>query len=160
MTKHVRDKIYAKYKGKCAYSGTDLEANWTIDHVIPKSLYKACGMDGVDNIDNLMPCQDVINVFKSDMTVLEFKQLLSGLHLTILKLAISRTKDRDELRKNLLLIRLAYYFGITAVNPFSGKFYYEYAGRPKMIEETPKQKPHGLQPKPKARYVQKRWKVR
>lgn len=34
MTK--REKVYSKFDGKCAYSGTPLESDWQIDHMESK----------------------------------------------------------------------------------------------------------------------------
>jgi 5-methylcytosine-specific restriction endonuclease McrA len=35
MKKQIREQIFNKYSGKCAYCGTGLEKGWHVDHIEP-----------------------------------------------------------------------------------------------------------------------------
>lgn len=35
MKKEDRQKVFEKFGGRCAYSGTKLESDWQVDHVKP-----------------------------------------------------------------------------------------------------------------------------
>lgn len=41
-----RQKIFEKFGGKCAYSGTDLKDDWQIDHMEPKIIFQINGKSG------------------------------------------------------------------------------------------------------------------
>ena len=125
ISQSKREAVYKKYAGKCAYSGRDLSADWTIDHVIPRALCKIANLDGVNDINNLVPCQQIINEMKGELTLFEFRQYLSTLHTKVLMIAIHGSHSLHELRANQRIIALAHYFRITASKPFTGKFYFE-----------------------------------
>ena len=117
--KAFRIKLYDKYNGRCDYSGTLLERDWQIDHIIPKC------HGGTDNIDNLVPCQKIVNHYKRALNVEDFrKQWLGGLHLRLAKLPKNPKVDRSIKRKKYLL-EIAKLFGIKEDKPFSGVFYFE-----------------------------------
>src|SRR4030042_5020717 len=78
MTKAERQKVYDKFGGRCAYSGTPLEPDWQPDHVIPKRLCHWLKSDimreelktditDIDCIDNLLPTQKIINHYKRSL---------------------------------------------------------------------------------------------
>ena len=33
-----RQRIYAKYQGRCAYTGKPLGDDWQVDHIIPRAM--------------------------------------------------------------------------------------------------------------------------
>lgn len=39
MNKKIRQQVYDKYDGKCAYTGQPLDNTWQVDHVIPQRMY-------------------------------------------------------------------------------------------------------------------------
>lgn len=122
----TRQEIFFKYGGLCAYSGTTLNPDhFTVDHIIPRVLFKSCNMTGAGNPNNLVPCHAVINSAKADKTVKEFKAYLSTLHEKLTDIVTVLPENEAKLRQNIFLLKLAHYFGITAVQPFSGKFYFE-----------------------------------
>lgn len=56
MNSKLRQQIYDKYEGRCAYCGTDLVKGWNVDHISPK-VY-----GGTDDMGNLNPsCKDCNN---------------------------------------------------------------------------------------------------
>lgn len=125
MTK--RQKVYDKFNGRCAYSGTPLENDWQMDHVKPIIR----NFDGTkmfpkdDNIYNLVPCQKLINHYKHQLSLEEFRTwYLGNLHLTLQKLPKNPRTEKSK-RKNEYMRKVASYFGITETQPFSGVFYFE-----------------------------------
>ena len=123
-----RDRIYQKYNGLCAYSGTPLEPDWQIDHIKPviRSLFTGKMMfKNADKEDNMLPVQKIINHYKHSYDLETFRTwLLGGLHLRLKKLPKNPRSPRTIKRKEYVL-RVADYFGITPDKPFSGKFYFE-----------------------------------
>ena len=114
-----RKLVYNKYNGRCAYSGTQLEEDWQIDHKNPKK------NGGTDDIDNLMPVQRIINHYKRASGLELFRiWLLGGLHHRLKKLP-KNPKTMKSKKKKEYLLDVAKYFNITADKPFCGKFYFE-----------------------------------
>jgi CRISPR/Cas system Type II protein with McrA/HNH and RuvC-like nuclease domain len=120
-----RQKVYDKFGGKCAYSGTPLESDWQIDHVIPKR------SDGTDSIDNLMPCQKIINHYKRALPIdncydpkWNFRHRINNLHNKLKRLP-KNPRVESSINKKAYLLQVALYFGITPDKPFNGKFYFE-----------------------------------
>jgi len=135
----LREKVYAKYNGKCAYTGKPLESDWQIDHVIPQIKfgkylkYKS----GLNSFENLMPCLKLVNHYKRSLDLEGFRRYIATLQIRIDKLP-KYTKYRKEMlskpnyegklrtwNRAEYLKRVAELFGITPETPFSGKFYFE-----------------------------------
>ena len=121
MTK--RERIFKKYNGLCAYSGTPLDPDWQIDHIHPVIRVKGKPIiQERENENNMVPCQRAINNYKWGYELSYFKlTLLGGLHKRLKK--YPHTGKGGELRKRMT--KIADYFGITEDKPFSGKFYFE-----------------------------------
>lgn len=133
MTK--RKKIFNKFNGLCAYSGTPLEPDWQVDHVVPIRHLQFLMMD-VNNIDNLFPCQKIINHYKRSLNVDQFRNLwLGSLHKRLSKLP-KNPKSHNGIKRKEYLLKVASYFDITPDKPFCGKFYFE------MIKEQENAKIH------------------
>jgi len=130
-----RQKVYDKFGGKCAYSGTPLEPDWQIDHIIPKNKahwlksyqmrdYLKTKITNINDINNLLPCQRIINHYKRSLDLEQFRTLwLMGLHKRLDKPRNPRTENSRKTKEYRL--KVASYFGITPEKPFSGKFYFE-----------------------------------
>ena len=114
-----RDLILEKYNGRCAYSGKPLRHDWQVDHLVPKS------MGGNDNLNNLVPCQKIVNHYKRALPLELFRTwFLGGLHTRLAKLPKNPRTEKSQKRINYLR-SVAMEFGITPQKPFSGKFYFE-----------------------------------
>lgn len=121
----LREKVYNKFGGKCAYSGTHLEDDWQVDHLIPKRHFKDKVLKGVDDIENLVPAQKIINHYKRGESLEVFREWKLGkLHERLKKLPKNPQSPKTIKRKKYLL-EVAELFGITDDKPFSGKFYFE-----------------------------------
>lgn len=128
LTKKTRQAVYDKYQGKCAYSGTPLEPDWQVDHIKTRIMYEigSYPYEGdPDDIDNLVPCQKILNHYKRALPLEAFRTwFLGGLHKRLRTLPKNPKTEKSQKRKDYLL-RVANYFGITEDKPFSGKFYFE-----------------------------------
>lgn len=137
MKRSTRAAVFAKYNGRCAYTGKVLNHDWQVDHMESqfktrydahreccteeetKARIKACNA-----IENLMPAQRIVNHYKSNFGLEGFRQYMLKLHIRMAKLpkktSVPRTAKRIE-----YLREVADLFGITVDKPFSGKFYFE-----------------------------------
>jgi len=122
-----RERVFSKYGGKCAYSGTPLEPDWQIDHVVPirRNWDGTCMFPNNNKEDNMVPVQKTINHYKHSLGLELFRTwLLGGLHERLKKLPKTTRVMATQRRKEYLL-KVAGYFGITETTPFSGTFYFE-----------------------------------
>lgn len=112
IPKRVRELVYKKYDGHCAYCGCELEyKEMQVDHI--NSIYRAVYMhEGVDeNINNYMPSCRQCNFYKSTFTLEKFRERLS-----------------DTLIKNLqkkFNYKLALKYGLISENVKPVEFYFE-----------------------------------
>ena len=125
IPKKLRAKVYNKYGGLCAYSGTPLKDDWQVDHIVPVKKFEM-GMDGNPNdIDNLMPVQRIINHYKNCLSLDKFKSwYLGGLHERLKKLP-KNPRVKKSIRHKEYLLEVADLFGIKPDKPFDGKLYFE-----------------------------------
>jgi hypothetical protein len=123
-----RQRIYNKFGGLCAYSGTPLESDWQIDHIKPiiRNWWNNSLVFKEDDIElNMVPVQKLINHYKHSLTLEDFRdQYLKNLHLKLKKLPKNPWTIKGQARKKYML-KIAGYFGITEDKPFNGKFYFE-----------------------------------
>lgn len=128
MKKADRQKIFDKYNGRCAYSGTPLESDWQIDHIKPvvrNWWTNTMLFSDADNMDNMVPAQKLINHYKHSYSLEDFRTwLLGGLHLRLNKVPKNPRTEKGA-KKKAYILKVASYFGITEDNPFSGVFYFE-----------------------------------
>lgn len=86
IPKNIREQVYRKCNGHCAYCGCKLEyKNMQVDHVI--SVY---GNDGSNDVENLMPSCRMCNFYKSTFSIEVFRKNLETLYERLQKLFIYR----------------------------------------------------------------------
>jgi 5-methylcytosine-specific restriction endonuclease McrA len=128
ISKKNREIIKNKYGGKCAYSGTDLLPDWQVDHIKPLIRHPFSGepmFGDAHHIDNMVPCQRIINHYKGSLDLQTFRiWFLGGLHIRLKKLP-RNPKAEKSIRGKAYLLEVASLFGITETTPFSGIFYFE-----------------------------------
>jgi 5-methylcytosine-specific restriction endonuclease McrA len=128
ISKKDRELIKYKFGGKCAYSGTELKEDWQVDHVKPiiRNWYsKGALFEESHNIDNMIPCQKIINHYKGSLDLETFRNWYLGeLHERLKKLPKNPKTEKSIKRKNYLL-EVASLFDITEDKPFNKKFYFE-----------------------------------
>jgi len=149
MTK--RDRVFAKYNGKCAYTGKPLGSDWQIDHIDPICRYSPRSEEGkkkyreyckyANRIENLLPALRIVNHYKHSYSLDYFRKLISSLQSRIDKLPkyakfhskfppeIKRPEFTERQARQInraeYLRKVAEAFGITHETPFCGKFYFE-----------------------------------
>jgi hypothetical protein len=137
MKKEIRQKVYEKYKGLCAYTGKPLDDKWQVDHMTSKVKHSyitfsrcknydhiAEELKKVDHIDNLVPAISIVNHYKRGYDVEDFRHYMSYFHKRLAKLPKNPVVERSINRKKYMLM-IAELFDITPVKPFSGEFYFE-----------------------------------
>lgn len=72
ITKEIRQQVYDKYDGCCAYCGEEFKdiKDMQVDHLHPVYL------GGTNDIDNLMPSCRMCNFYKSTYTLEKFREQL------------------------------------------------------------------------------------
>lgn len=123
MTKDLRNKVYNKFNGHCAYCGIEITmSNMQVDHIIPKFLYSAkhdClvvhgrKVEGIktNELQNLNPTCRICNNWKHTWTVEEFRHEI--------ELQITR------LRNYSASFRLAEKYDLLSINKNPIIFYFE-----------------------------------
>lgn len=125
MKKSIREQVYNKFGGKCAYTGQPLDEKWQVDHMHPRCYYQWRIAEGdPDHIDNLMPVCRIINHYKRSHTLESWRTYISTLHVRLKKLPRKTTVPATIRRKEYLL-EVAALFGVSTDKPFNGKFYFE-----------------------------------
>ena len=110
MTKQeLRQSVFDKYNGKCAYCGCVLEKGWHVDHINPKR------DGGTDDFENLNPACFSCNNYKSGNKIETFREF--------------QTKMLNEkityLFKSKVKLQIAINQGVVKLNKWDGKFYFE-----------------------------------
>ncbi|RYZ57560.1 MAG: HNH endonuclease [Chitinophagaceae bacterium] len=112
--KALRERVYNKYSGHCAYCGQAIAyKQMQIDHYLPqcRERYYAgrCKKD-VHAEENLMPACRRCNHYKRARTPKQFRELMTTLH---------------ERLATIYILKVAVDFGMAEIRPFDGKFYFE-----------------------------------
>ena len=106
MTKEIRQAVYQKYNGHCAYCGKEISyKDMQIDHFIPKA------QGGVNNLPNLMPSCRICNHYKRDNSIEYFRECIATIP--------SKLAERQYIYK----VGIAY--GFFDSSPKSVQFYFE-----------------------------------
>ena len=123
-----RELIKQKFGGKCAYSGTELEPDWQVEHIKPvvRNWWTNTAMfEDAHNLENMVPVQKLINHYKNSIHLEEFRTwLLGGLHARLKKVPKNPRTEKGA-KKKAYILKIASYFKISEDTPFSGKFYFE-----------------------------------
>lgn len=122
LSKEKRAEVYAKYNGRCAYCGKEIELkDMQVDHVTAygQSVYgndldhinEMINDGSIDNIENLMPSCRACNYYKNINGIEGFRErILNQLSHTCI---------------GTFQARLAMQYGIIEYKPWDGKFYFE-----------------------------------
>lgn len=112
IPKEVRQQVYDKYNGHCAYCGCELDIkDMQVDHLY--SVYRAeiKGKEEDNSIDNLMPSCRMCNFYKSTATIDEFRKKLLTFQYVYLP--------------DNFTTRLALKYGMATLSRWNGEFYFE-----------------------------------
>ena len=110
----VRERIYQKYNGHCAYCGRDIAyKEMQVDHYYPQckeKFYLRRFKIDVHAESNLMPTCRRCNHYKRARTPKQFRELMKTLH---------------ERLESIYILKVAVDFGMATIKPFDGQFYFE-----------------------------------
>lgn len=126
MKKDLRDKVYKKFDGLCAYTGKRLDDKWQVDHAHPKCLKIQIfhTVKEHDEFENLLPCIGIINHYKRSFDVESFRTYMSNFHVRLSRLpkktSLEKTKKRIE-----YMNKIAALFDTSIDKPFCGIFHFE-----------------------------------
>ncbi len=125
MNKKIREEIYNKFGGLCAYTGKPLGEDWQIDHVTPHLHYRFKLAEGdVNNKDNLFPALRIVNHYKRAHGLEGFRKYMKSFHKRLAKLPKNTLVEKTKRRKEYMF-KIADAFDISIDKPFSGVFYFE-----------------------------------
>lgn len=112
IPKKIRQQVYDKYHGHCAYCGCELDIkDMQVDHL--NSVYRADieGRVPDNTIDNLMPACRMCNFYKGTATIEELRKKL---------LTFEAVYFREHFDT-----RLAHKYGMMTFAKWDGMFYFE-----------------------------------
>lgn len=134
ISKKLRQEVYEKFNGLCAYTGKPLGNDWQVDHVQSKSQNEWIGkgyekqgclfLENVDCIENLLPALRIINHYKRGFDLEGFRNSMNTFHERLKKLPKKTSVPATENRIKYMN-EVANHFGITTEKPFNGIFYFE-----------------------------------
>lgn len=111
IPKAVRQKVYEKYDGHCAYCGKPIEyKEMQVDHI------QAHYLGGADEMDNYNPACRMCNFYKGTMSIDRFREELRKL---------------QERLKKVYIYRLALRYGLVEEKENEVVFYFESKEREK-----------------------------
>jgi hypothetical protein len=132
----IREKVYAKYNGLCAYTGKPLGDDWQEDHIVPLWL------NGSNSIDNRLPALRIVNHYKRGLDLEGFRKYMTGTEYVFAaggtkcrqKSFIERMKGylkkdgtvrKDQESRYEYMKKVAAAFDISEDRPFDGIFFFE-----------------------------------
>lgn len=105
MKKELRERVYKKYNGHCAYCGKEIDfKDMQVDHQLSQR------NGGGNELDNLFPACRLCNHYKRAQGLESFRETMLTLHDRIVQPYINR---------------VALDYGIMELKPFDGYFYFE-----------------------------------
>jgi len=116
VKKELRESVYKKFAGHCAYCGCEITVKtMQIDHIIPQRLYGFGDKSKIPNYDvndyeNLNPSRRQCNFYKGAENLQNFRNMV----FTI----------ADRL-SNIFIFKLALKYGIIEIKNPANKFYFE-----------------------------------
>ena len=105
LNKKIREDVYKKYNGCCAYCGEEIKyKDMQVDHILSKA------KGGLNEISNYNPSCRSCNHYKRTLDLDGFREYMETLHKRI---------------SNDYITKIGIRYGIVVLKPFDGKFYFE-----------------------------------
>lgn len=77
MTKEIRELVYKKFNGHCAYCGKKIEfKNIQVDHLIPKATWEKHDIEEIECFENYMPSCRRCNHYKRANSLEGFREMI------------------------------------------------------------------------------------
>lgn len=105
----LRDRVFKKYDGRCAYCGCELKKGWHIDHIIP-IVYQ-----GTNEIENLNPSCKYCNNYKCHSKLETFRMYTRQM----------LNEKLEYLFKSKTKMQVAINMGAIKHQEWDGVFYFE-----------------------------------
>jgi 5-methylcytosine-specific restriction endonuclease McrA len=106
MTKQIREQVYQKYNGRCAYCGHEITLKeMQVDHIVPQRL------GGADSLENYNPSCRICNHYKRATRLETWRTVFLGE-------LISRIKK-------IYIVKVAERYGMITFHEWDKKFYFE-----------------------------------
>lgn len=106
IPKNIREQVYEKCHGHCAYCGCKLEyKDMQVDHIV------AVGRGGTNDLDNLLPSCRQCNYDKHEMSIERFRRRIS--------------KDLFKSLDRIFVYKLAKKYGMVEEHHKQVKFFFE-----------------------------------
>lgn len=80
-----RERVKAKTNGCCAYCGCVLGEKFHVDHVRSKHSHRQHGQTGWDDFENLVAACSPCNLYKSDLSLEDFREKINKAHERLLQ---------------------------------------------------------------------------
>ena len=82
----TRQKVYEKYSGHCAYCGQEISMReMQVDHIFPVYISERRELPVDDSLENYMPTCRACNFYKSTLSLEDFRNQISTIHLRLEK---------------------------------------------------------------------------
>ena len=108
----LREEVYNKYNGHCAYCGCKLEMkDMQVDHINSKHTAKCKGKEVDNSLENLNPSCRQCNYYKGGSGIEGFRKKIA--------------KDLSHTCTSSFQVRLAMKYGMIEYTPWDKKFYFE-----------------------------------
>lgn len=85
FSKKIRELVYNKTNGHCAYCGCELPTRWHIDHIKPvvRDLTTGEYDKSLDNVDNLLPACPSCNIIKNSQPLEMFRREIENMYNSV-----------------------------------------------------------------------------
>lgn len=118
MTKRIREQVYQKYNGRCAYCGHEITLKeMQVDHIIPQRL------GGADSLDNYNPSCRICNHYKRATRLETWRTVFLG--------------ELIKRIKQIYIVKVAERYGMITFHEWDNKFYFEKVNCGEIILKCP-----------------------
>jgi 5-methylcytosine-specific restriction endonuclease McrA len=114
IPKKVREAVYQKFDGRCAYCGKMLEPKgWQLDHLIPvqRERFKKYSEEQIECFENYMPACRSCNHYKRAHSLETFRRYIEEIP--------------EKLTRNSYIYRIGKNYDLITEYPRKIKFYFE-----------------------------------
>jgi 5-methylcytosine-specific restriction endonuclease McrA len=115
ISKKMREAVYNKYDGHCAYCGKELEPKgWQLDHLIPyqRERFGRYTEEQIECFENYMPACRRCNNYKRAHSLEVFRRYIKEIP--------------EKLKKTTFIYKVGLDYGIIEEHNWNGQFYFEW----------------------------------
>lgn len=115
IPKKIREAVYNKYNGHCAYCGKELATKgWQLDHLIPyqRERWKKYSEEEIECFENYMPACRRCNHYKRAHSLEVFRRYIKEIP--------------EKLKETNYIYKVGLDYGIIEEHPWNGLFYFEW----------------------------------